>query len=111
MKKLAVKKATKKKPVPQDDLRIIPGADNVFIDLGFDEAEARVLLMRADLMIEMQKHITAQGWTQAEAARRMGISQPRVSKLKKQAWDKFSLDMLLTLAGRIGLRPELRIAA
>ena len=84
---------------------------NVFLDLGFDEAEARVLLMRTDLMIEMEKHIAAQGWTQAEAAKRMGISQPRVSKLKKKAWDEFSLDMLLTLAGRIGMHPELRIAA
>lgn len=88
-----------------------PSCGNVFVDLGFDEAEARVLLMRTDLMIEMEKHIAAQGWTQAETARRMGISQPRVSKLKTKAWDEFSLDMLLTLAGRIGLRPELRLAA
>jgi predicted XRE-type DNA-binding protein len=100
-----------KKKIVTTDNEIQASSGNVFLDLGFDEAEARVLLMRTDLMIEMEKHIAAQGWTQAEAAKRMGISQPRVSKLKKKAWDEFSLDMLLTLAGRIGMHPELRIAA
>jgi predicted XRE-type DNA-binding protein len=94
-----------------DDARVTPSCGNVFIDLGFDEAEAHVLLMRTDLMIEMEKFITAQGWTQAEAAKRMGITQPRVSKLKKRAWDEFSLDMLLTLATRLGIRSELKLAA
>jgi predicted XRE-type DNA-binding protein len=94
-----------------NDTRMTPSCGNVFIDLGFDEAEAHALLMRADLMIEIEKFITAQGWTQAEAAKHMGISQPRVSKLKKRAWDEFSLDMLVTLAARIGLRTELKLAA
>jgi predicted XRE-type DNA-binding protein len=53
----------------------------------------------------------AQGWTQAEAARRLGITQPRVSRLTKGKWQDFSLDMLLTLAARAGLRPELKLAA
>jgi predicted XRE-type DNA-binding protein len=100
-----------KKKISVEDSHIQASSGNVFLDLGFDEAEARVLLMRTDLMIEMEKHITAKGWTQAEAAKRMGISQPRVSKLKKRAWEEFSLDMLLTLATRIGLHAELRIAA
>jgi predicted XRE-type DNA-binding protein len=94
-----------------DDTRIIESCGNVFIDLGFDEAEAVVLLMRTELMIALEKHIEAQGWTQAEAAMRMGITQPRVSKIKRRKWDEFSLDMLLTLAVRVGLRPELKLAA
>jgi predicted XRE-type DNA-binding protein len=81
------------------------------MDLGFPEPEARVMLRRADLMMETRKHIIAQGWTQAEAARHMGITQPRVSKLLKRASNEFSLDMLLTLAARMGLRPELKLAA
>ncbi len=94
-----------------NDTRVTKSCGNVFIDLGFDEAEAHVLLMRTDLMIEMEKFIAAKGWTQAEAAKRMGISQPRVSKLKRKAWDEFSLDMLLTLAARLGLHTELKLAA
>lgn len=101
-----------KKTIPGwDDNRTTPSCGNVFLDLGFDEAEAEILLMRADLMASLGKHIAAQGWTQAEAAKRLGITQPRVSKLKKGAWQEFSLDMLLTLAARAGLHPELRLAA
>jgi predicted XRE-type DNA-binding protein len=94
-----------------DDSQVTKSCGNVFIDLGFDEAEAHVLLMRTDLMIALERHIAAKGWTQSEAAKRMGITQPRVSKLKKRAWDEFSLDMLLTLAARVGLHTELRMAA
>lgn len=88
-----------------------PSCGNIFIDLGFDEAEANVLLMRTDLMIDIRKFIEAKGWTQAEAAKHLGITQPRVSKLMKRKYDEFSLDMLVTLAGRLGLRHELKLAA
>jgi predicted XRE-type DNA-binding protein len=94
-----------------DDVSITESCGNVFIDLGFDEAEANVLLMRTDLMIDIRKFIEAKGWTQAEAAKHLGITQPRVSKLMKRKYDDFSLDMLVTLAGRLGLRHELRLAA
>jgi predicted transcriptional regulator len=45
----------------------------------------------------------------AEAAKRLGITQPRVSRLIKGKWQDFSLDMLLTRAARAGLKPELRL--
>jgi len=102
----------KKRTDPRfSDTRRIKGSGNVFIDLGFDPAEARVLALRAEVMIRMEQHLKAQGWTQAEAARRLGITQPRVSRLLKGQWRDFSLDMLLTLAARAGLRAELRLAA
>jgi len=94
-----------------DDVSITESCGNVFIDLGFDEPEANIMLMRTDLMIDIRKFIEAKGWTQAEAAKHMGISQPRVSKLMKRKWDDFSLDMLLLLAGRLGLHHELKRAA
>jgi predicted XRE-type DNA-binding protein len=94
-----------------NDPRVTPGSGNVFIDLGFDKAEAQVLALRAELMIRIGRHLQTTGWTQAEAAKRLGITQPRVSKLLKGAWRDFSLDMLLTLAARAGLHPELRLAA
>ena len=93
------------------DARITPGSGNVFVDLGFDAAEAEVMALRAELMIHIEQRLKAKGWTQAEAAKRLGLMQPRVSKLKKGAWRDFSLDMLLTLAARSGLHPELRLAA
>jgi predicted XRE-type DNA-binding protein len=51
------------------------------------------------------------GWTQSEAAKRLGTTQPRVSALMKGVWRDFSADMLLVLATRVGLRPTLKLAA
>jgi predicted XRE-type DNA-binding protein len=90
---------------------VTPAGRSVFYDLGFDEAEARVLEMRADLMAALREHIQKRGWTQSEAAKKLGITQPRISALMKGAWRDFSADMLLVLAARLGLRPTLKLAA
>jgi predicted XRE-type DNA-binding protein len=76
------------------------------LDLEFDEAEAHVLAMRADLMATLREHIKERGWTQSKAAAELGITQPRVSALVKGVWRNFSADMLLLLAARVGLRPR-----
>jgi predicted XRE-type DNA-binding protein len=93
------------------DTRRIKSSGNVFLDLGFDPAEAKIMALRAEVMIRLEQHLQAQGWTQAEAAKRLGITQPRVSRLIEGRWQDFSLDMLLTLAARAGLEPKLRLAA
>lgn len=94
-----------------DDETSTLGSGNVFIDLGFEPAEAEVMKMRAEVMILMRDKLKEQGWTQAEAARHLGITQPRVSRLIKGKVEDFSLDMLLVLAARAGLHPELRLSA
>ncbi len=75
---------------------------NVFVDLGFDPAEAAVLQMRANLMSDLRLYIEKQKLTQAQAAKRLGIAQSRVSDLVRGKWDKFSLEMLITLEARLG---------
>jgi len=95
----------------ENDTRIIEGSGNVFVDLGFDPAEAAVMQMRAEVMVRTALQLKARGWTQAVAARELGITQPRVSRLVKGKVEDFSLDTLLTLAARAGLRPELRLSA
>ena len=102
---------SKKNDPRLSDKRRTKGSGNVFLDLGFDPAEAKVMALRAEVMIRMEQYLKAQGWTQAEAAKRLGITQPRVSRLIKGQWKDFSLDMLLTLAVRAGLEPQLRLAA
>ncbi|WP_006788268.1 helix-turn-helix domain-containing protein [Thiorhodospira sibirica] len=94
-----------------NDTRIIESSGNVFADLGFDPAEAEVMKLRTEIMIRTVQHLKSQGWTQAEAAHHLGITQPRVSRLLKGKVEDFSLDMLLTLATRAGLHPELRLSA
>lgn len=90
---------------------IFNSSGNVFIDLGFSPDEAAVLIMRADLMADLRKFIKARKLTQAKAAEILGVSQSRVSDLIRGKWDRFSLEMLITLATRAGMRVSLRIAA
>lgn len=60
-------------------LNMVVGSDNVFHDLGFAEPEAQNLLLRADLVSHIRKVILKLDITQAEAAQRAGISQPRMN--------------------------------
>ncbi|MFZ2208931.1 MAG: XRE family transcriptional regulator [Porticoccaceae bacterium] len=84
---------------------------NVFLDLGFDPPEASVLQMRADLMIDLRLYIEKHELTQAEAAKRLGIAQSRVSDLVRGKWEKFSLEMLITLEARLGRTVRVELAA
>ena len=88
-----------------------PANRSVLRDLGFDEVEAKVLEMRAELMAALREHIKERGWTQSKAAKELGVTQPRVSALVKGVWRNFSAELLLVLAARAGLRPTLRLAA
>ena len=90
---------------------VTPSSGNVFADLGFPPEEAAVLTMRAELMARLRCLIDERGWTQQEASERLGIGQSRVSDLVRGKWDKFSLDMLITLAARAGQKPHLVLAA
>ena len=84
---------------------------NVFVDLGYTPEEAAILQMRADLMADLRKLITSKRLTQTKAAAIFGISQSRVSDLVRGKWERFSLEMLITLATRAGMRITLSRAA
>lgn len=73
-------------------------------------AEAANLRLRSALMIALKEQIERQGWTQREAARRFGVTQPRVSDLMRGRIDRFGLDTLVNMAVTAGLQVELRIA-
>ncbi len=89
---------------------IIESSGNVFADLGFSPEEAAIMAMRAELMATLRQTIESQRWTQAQAAEHLGIGQSRVSDLIRGKRDKFSLDMLVTLATRAGHKIALKIA-
>lgn len=90
---------------------IVHSSGNVFVDLGFSPEEAAILQMRADLMAELRKVIKARKLTQAKAAKLLGVSQSRVSDLVRGKWEKFSLEMLITLATRAGICVQIKTAA
>ena len=90
---------------------ITESSGNVFLDLGFDSAEAAILEMRARLMSDLREHIQSSGMTQAQAAKRLKIGRTRVADLMGGRWEEFSLEMLITLAARVGRKVTLELAA
>lgn len=90
---------------------ITRSSGNVFTDLGFPPDEAAILQMRADLMADLRRFITAKKLTQAKAAEIFGVTQSRVSDLIRGKWERFSLEMLITLATKAGMQVKLKVAA
>ncbi|MBS3906725.1 MAG: XRE family transcriptional regulator [Syntrophaceae bacterium] len=90
---------------------VVHSSGDVFIDLGYSTDEAAILQMRADLMADLRKFIKARRLTQAKAAEILGVSQSRVSDLIRGKWERFSLEMLITLATRAGMHVTLKKAA
>ena len=74
-----------------------------------DLAHAKVLEMRAELIDHVRLVVQSEGWTQVQVAQRIGVSQSRVSDLLSGKTDKFSLDMLITLASRVGCKVDLAV--
>lgn len=83
-------------------LQIFAGSDNVFRDLGFPEAEAQNLLLRTDLVVHIRKVIDKPDVPRTEAAKRAGITQPRMNDLVKGRTHKFTLDALVNVAASLG---------
>ncbi len=88
----------------------VKSCGNVFADLGFDAQEAANLKLRSQLMIEVEKDLMEKKLTQQAAAEMLGISQPRVSDLKRGKVDKFTIDMLVNLLTRLGHNVSVRVA-
>lgn len=89
--------------------KITPSTGNVFRDVGFRREEAEHLLVRADLMIQIQKLIVARGLKQKAAAKTLGVTQPRVSDLLRGRIDLFSTDALIDMLARLGATVRLTV--
>jgi predicted XRE-type DNA-binding protein len=91
--------------------KITRSSGNVFKDLGFAAEEAEHLAIRSELMIKIEKLLKARKVTQAEAAKLMRVSQPRVSDLLRGRLDLFSTDALIDMLARLGVSVRLAFAA
>lgn len=93
--------------------RIIEGGDveigsgNVFADLGLPGAEK--LKIKSGLVIEITKAVRKLGLTQDEAARRMGITQPKVSGLLRGDFANLSERKLMDCLNRLGYDIEIKV--
>ena len=88
-------------------VKLTRSSGNVFRDLGFSAEEAEYLKVRAELMVNLQKVIRARGLKQAEAAELLGVTQPRISALMRGRIDLFSIDTLIDMLARLGVRAQL----
>jgi predicted XRE-type DNA-binding protein len=84
---------------------------NVWDALEDSPEDAATMTMRSNVMAIINATIRDWNTTQAQAARRLGITQPRLNDLLKGKISKFSLDTLLTLATRAGLKIKIDVRA
>lgn len=84
---------------------------SVWDALENDPIKAENMKLRSALMIAISEHIVEMRLTQSEAAKRLHITQPRVSALTKGKIEEFRLDTLINMAHRLGLHVTMQIAA
>lgn len=105
----AIEKAMKNLNPSLSEGSVTVGSGNIFADLDVPYAEEE--LLKSDLAIEIGRIIRSKGWTQKEAAKVIGISQPRVSMMLRDQLDDLSIDVLLGAVRRLGRNIEVRISA
>lgn len=94
---------------PTERITMIQGSGDVFVDLRFSPAEARAFRLRSRMLTALSDHIAKQGWTQAEAAKRLKLSQPRISDLVRGKISRFSMETLVNMLTDAGLAVDVRI--
>jgi predicted XRE-type DNA-binding protein len=88
-------------------VKLTRSSGNVFRDLGFSPKEAEHLMVRAELMMSLQETIRARGLKQIEAAELLGVTQPRISDLMRGRIHLFSVDTLIDMLAKLGIRAKL----
>ena len=86
-----------------------PVDGNVFLDIGLDADLAANLLVRTDLMMMIEDLINTRKLKQKDAAKLFGVSQPRISDLKRGKMDAFTIDSLVTMLASAGMRVKVDV--
>jgi len=90
-----------------DGIEVQRSSGNVFADLGLPDAEK--LKIKTGLVIEIRKAMRALGLTQQEAAKRMGIPQPKVSGMMRGDFTNLSERKLMDCLNRLGYDIEIKV--
>jgi predicted XRE-type DNA-binding protein len=92
-----------------EEIRVQSGSGNVFADLGLPNAEE--LLVKAELVRQISNLLEARNLTQVEAARILGVDQPKISALLNGKLSGFSTDRLFRFLNALGSDVEIRVVA
>jgi predicted XRE-type DNA-binding protein len=84
---------------------------NVWDAIEDTPAQAENMKLRSTLMMALKDHITRAGLSQSEAAKLLGVTQPRISDLMRGKIELFGLDTLVNMVGAAGLRVEMRVSS
>ncbi|MSO93367.1 MAG: XRE family transcriptional regulator [Rhodospirillales bacterium] len=87
--------------------KIERGSGNVFADLGRPDADTQ--LLKAELVARLNAIMRSRGFTQVQAAKRLGLSQPDVSRLLRGDFRDYSMERLLRLLTALGSDVEILI--
>jgi predicted XRE-type DNA-binding protein len=87
---------------------VTPAGRSVMLDL-FSPEDAVDLECRATLLRGLERWLSASDLTQTEAAKTLGVTQARISDLKRGKISQFSLGLLVRLATRAGLKPRITL--
>ncbi len=82
---------------------------NVWDAIEREPAEAANMKLRSELMIALKQRIARLELSQAEAAKQLGVTQPRVSDLMRGKINLFGLDALVNMAAAVGLHVDLQV--
>jgi len=85
--------------------------DSVWDALADTPEGAANLRARAELMQQIAAIVAENGWTQVEAAKNCGVTQPRINDLLRGRVSRFSLDALVNIATAIGRRVHVELEA
>lgn len=80
-----------------------------FRQIGFPEEEAHALLMRLQLIKQINQEIERRKWSQRKAAEYLGVAQPRIAELGGLRVDKFSMDLLVKYLHRLGRKVSVAV--
>ena len=82
---------------------------NVWDAIEDTPGQADNMMLRSTLMMALKDHIAGEGLSQAQAAKKLGVTQPRISDLMRGKIDLFGLDTLVNMLSAAGLQVEMTV--
>lgn len=71
--------------------------------------ESESMKVRSQLMMQLKDYITRSGLSQSDAAKKFGVTQPRISDLVRGKINLFGIDTLLDMSAKAGMHVEIRV--